>query len=140
MHAVLSHFSCVQLFVTQWTVTHQASLSMGFSRQEYWNRLPCPPSGDLPDPGIEPVSLRSPVLTDGLRLTLQNTIDRAAYTTKVCFLIVLETRSPRSGCQHGPVLARALFLLADGCLLTVPSYGEGGEREQALWDLFLQGH
>ena len=42
-----------------WTVAHQAPLSMGFSRQEYWSGLPCPPPGDLPDPGIEP---RSPAL------------------------------------------------------------------------------
>ena len=54
--------SCVQLFVTPWTVAHQASLSMGFSRQEYWSELPFPPPGDLLDPGIEPASLRSPVL------------------------------------------------------------------------------
>ena len=39
-----------------WTITHQASLSMEFSRQEYWSGLPCPPPGDLPDPGIEPGS------------------------------------------------------------------------------------
>ena len=39
-----------------WTVTHWAPLSMGFSRQEYWSGLPFPPSGDLPDPGIEPGS------------------------------------------------------------------------------------
>ena len=37
-------------------VAHQAPLSMGFSRQEYWSGLPCPPPGDLPDPGIEPAS------------------------------------------------------------------------------------
>ena len=54
--------SCVQLFVTPWIVAHQAPLSMRFSRQEYWSRLPCPPSGDHPDPGIEPVSLGSPTL------------------------------------------------------------------------------
>ena len=54
---MLNRFSCVQLFGTLWTVAHQASLSMGFSRQEYWSGLPCPPPGDLPDPGIEPVSL-----------------------------------------------------------------------------------
>ena len=59
---VLSHFSCVQLCVTLWTVAHQAPLSMGFSRQEYWNGLPCPPPGDLPDPVIEPASLMSPAL------------------------------------------------------------------------------
>ena len=45
--------SCVQLFSLLWAVTHQAPLSMGFSRQEYWSRLPCPPPGDLPGPGIE---------------------------------------------------------------------------------------
>ena len=42
--------------VTLWTVTHQAPLSTGFSRQEYWSGLTCPPSGDLPDPGIESLS------------------------------------------------------------------------------------
>ena len=52
---VLSHFSRVQLFVTSWIVTHQAPLSMGFSRQEYWGGLPCSPPGDLPDPGIKPM-------------------------------------------------------------------------------------
>ena len=61
---VLSRFSHVQLFATLWTVAHQASLSMGFSRQEYWSGLPCPPPGDLPDPGIETslMSLAFPVL------------------------------------------------------------------------------
>ena len=54
--------SCVQLFVTPWIVAHQTLLSMGFSRQEYWSGLPCSPPGDLPDPGIEPVSLGSPTL------------------------------------------------------------------------------
>ena len=43
-------------FVTPWTVTCQAPLSMGFSRQEYWSGLSFPSPGDLPDPGIEPVS------------------------------------------------------------------------------------
>ena len=38
--------------VTLWTVTHQAPLSMGFSRQEYWSGLPCPPPGDIPNPGM----------------------------------------------------------------------------------------
>ena len=49
----LSH---VQLFATLWTVAYQASLSMGFSRQEYWSGLPFPFPGDLPDSGIEPGS------------------------------------------------------------------------------------
>ena len=60
IHTVLcvSH-SAVSDFVTPWTVAHQAPLSLGFSRQEYWSGLPRPPPGDLPSPGIEP---RSPAL------------------------------------------------------------------------------
>ena len=51
-----------QTFCVLWIVARQAPLSMGLSRQEYWSGLPCPPSGDLPNPGIEPVSLMSPAL------------------------------------------------------------------------------
>ena len=58
--------SCVQLFVSPWTVAHQSPLFMEFSRQEYWNRLPFPSPGDLLDPGIEP---RSSALTGGLFTT-----------------------------------------------------------------------
>ena len=57
---VLSHFSHVQLFATPWTVACQAPLSMGFSGQEYWSGLPCPPPGNLPNPEIIPTSLNSP--------------------------------------------------------------------------------
>ena len=60
---VLSHFSCVQLFATQWTVGHHAPLSMRFSRQEYWSWLPCPPAGNLPHPGIFPTCLYTCVIT-----------------------------------------------------------------------------
>ena len=56
----------VQLFANQWTVAPQAPLSMGFSRQEYWSRLPFPPPGDFPDLGIKPISLVSPALAGGL--------------------------------------------------------------------------
>ena len=55
--------NCVQLFAPPWTVACQDLLSMEFSRQEYWSRLPLPSPGDLPDPGIEPTSLVSPALT-----------------------------------------------------------------------------
>ena len=54
---VLSHFN-----ETLWTVAHQAPLCMGFSRQEYWSGLPCPPPGDLPNPGIQLVFLMSPAM------------------------------------------------------------------------------
>ena len=52
----MKSLSRVQLFATPWTVAYEASLSMGFSRQEYWSGLPFPSPGDLPDPGIEPGS------------------------------------------------------------------------------------
>ena len=55
--------SRVQVFATLWTVAHQAPLSMGFSRQQYWSGLPFPSPGDLPNPGIE---LRSPLHADAL--------------------------------------------------------------------------
>jgi len=58
--------SSVQLFVTPWTVAHQAPLSMKFSRQEYWRGLSFPPPGDLPDPEIKPASLASPALAGRL--------------------------------------------------------------------------
>ena len=63
---MLSH---VHLFVTQWTVAHQAPLSMGFSRQ-YWSGLPFPPPGDLPDPGMEPMPPASPALVGKFLTTL----------------------------------------------------------------------
>ena len=53
---VLSHFSCVGLFVTLWTAACQAPPSMGFCRQEYRSGLPCPPPGNLLDPEMEPIS------------------------------------------------------------------------------------
>ena len=64
--------SCMTLFSTPWTVAHQAPPSMGFSWQEYWSELPFPPPGDLPDSGIEPVSLVFPALqADSLPLSHQ---------------------------------------------------------------------
>ena len=56
---MLNCFSCVQLFATLWTVAHQAPLSVGFSRREYWSGFPCPSPGDLLNSGIESGSLKS---------------------------------------------------------------------------------
>ena len=61
--------SCVCLSVTPWTATRQAPLSMEFSRQEYWSGLPCPPSGDLPDPRVQPEFLLSSALAGGFFTT-----------------------------------------------------------------------
>ena len=62
---VLSH---VTLFVTPWTVARQPPLSMGLSRQDYWNGLPCPPPEDLSNPGIKPITFMSPALRGVLPL------------------------------------------------------------------------
>ena len=69
-----SLFSHVWLFATLWTVAFQAPLSRGFSRQEYWSALPCPP------PGIEPMSLTSPALADTF-FTTSNTGKPTLYVT-----------------------------------------------------------
>ena len=69
---LLVRFSHFQLYVTPWTVAHQAPLSMGFPRQEYWSGLPCPSPGDLPDPRMEPLSPGAPAMqADSLPLSHQ---------------------------------------------------------------------
>ena len=68
VHACVCVLSC-DSFMAPWTGARQAPLSMGFSTQEYWSGLPFPPPGDLPDPGIEPVSLMSPALGGGFFAT-----------------------------------------------------------------------
>ena len=71
--------SCIHLFVTLQTAAHQAALSGRFSRQEHWSGLPFPPPGDLPDPGIEPVS---PALqVDSLPLSHQGSIKMCIFPT-----------------------------------------------------------
>ena len=75
---VLRLISHVQLFVTQWNAARQAPLSVEFSRQEYWSGSSCPPPGDLPDPGMEPVSLISPALA-GRFLTTNATWEYFVY-------------------------------------------------------------
>ena len=78
---VLSHFSCDHCCVTLWTLACQAPLSVGFSRQEYWSGLPCPLPGDLPDPGIEPVSLTLlPWQVDSLPLSHQGSLALTIWT------------------------------------------------------------
>ena len=72
-----SYVSCIRLCVTLWTVAHQIPLSMGFSKQKYWSELPCPPPGDLLDPGIKPASLRSSALA-GRFLTTRATWESPA--------------------------------------------------------------
>ena len=82
---MLSHFSPIWLFANLWIIVQQAPLSMGFSRQEYWSRLPCPPPGDLPDPGIEPISLVCPTLA-GRFFTTRVTWEAPKWRENPCLL------------------------------------------------------
>ena len=83
---VLSHFSYVRLFVTLWTIAHQASQSMEFSRQDYWSGLPCPPSGDFLDLGIKLVPLGSSVLADGFFNTRVSWEALSIYTQEYIYI------------------------------------------------------
>ena len=77
-------------FVTLWTKTHQAPLSMGFSRQEYWSGLPFPPPGNLPDPAINPGALVSQ--ENSLLLSLQGSQFRKS--SKYSFRLVSQFSPP----------------------------------------------
>ena len=85
---VLSHFSCIRLFVILWTITHQAFLSMGFYRQEQRNGLPCPPPGDLSHPGIKLMSLIFPAL-EGRFFTTSVTWEARNNWKFICKIICL---------------------------------------------------
>ena len=82
---LLVRFSHVQLYVTPWTVAHQAPLPMELYKQEYWSRLPFPTSGGLPNPGIKPESPVAPAMqADSLPLShrgspIQNTRGSISY-------------------------------------------------------------
>ena len=78
---MISHFCYVQLFVTLWIVDHQAPLSTGLSRQEYWSGWPFTSPGDLLDPAVEPASLVSPTLADVFFTTSASW--EAAFSTTV---------------------------------------------------------
>ncbi|CAI9157934.1 unnamed protein product [Rangifer tarandus platyrhynchus] len=84
MHVCVCVLNRVQLFVTPWTVAHQAPLFMEFSRQEYWSGLPFPPSGDLPDPGTKRQSLASLALTDGSLTTAPPGKPRNCVVSLIC--------------------------------------------------------
>ena len=73
--------SVVSDSATIWTAAHQAPVSMGFSWQEYWSGLLCPSPGNLPNPGIEPISLMSPALAGGFFTT------RATWASQVAISI-----------------------------------------------------
>ena len=82
---VLSCFS--RVFGTLWTVARQAPLSMGFSRQEYWSGLLCPPPEDLPHPGMEPTSPASPALAGGFFPTSTTWEAQSLYNLQLSYKI-----------------------------------------------------
>ena len=91
----LSHFSRVGLFAIPWTVARQAPLSLGFSRQEYWSRLSCPPPRDLLDPGrLKPTSLMSPALTGSFFAT--------STTQEAPNQGILQNQNCQLSCVQGP--------------------------------------
>ena len=104
--------SHIWLFVTPWTVTHQTPLSMGFSRQEYWSGLPCPPPRGLPNLGIKPVSLRSPALA-GVFFTSSTTWK--ALEMAYMSLCALGTQALASSCTVSSTGVPSTCAL--GCLL-----------------------
>ena len=87
--------SRVPLFATPWTAGCKTPLSMGFSRQEYWNGLPCPPPGGLPHPGIEPASLTSPARAGGV-FTTSTTWEAHRYESRSVVSDSLRPQGPYS--------------------------------------------
>ena len=90
----LSH---VQLFVTPWTVAHQAPLSMEFSRQEYWSGLPFSPPGDLPNPGIFSTQGPNPCLLHFYRWILYHCTTQVFFTFCIFLLAIVDLHITESG-------------------------------------------
>ena len=97
--------SCLTLH-DPWTIAHQAPLSMGFSRQEYWSGLPFPPPGDLPNPGIELTSLVSPASAGRFFTTMPPYVCMYKYVYMTCthcyFYLLLAALAFTAAC--GPPL------------------------------------
>ena len=105
VHAcVCNHFSHVQLFGILWSVACQAPLSMGFSSQEYWSGLPCPPPGDLPHPAIKHTSPLSLALqADSLLLSHQGSSDTHACTCAKLLQVMSDSATLWTVASQAPV-------------------------------------
>ena len=132
MCCLLSHFSCVWLFETLWTLAHQAPLAMGFSRQEYHSGLPCPPPGDLPDTGIEPATLTSPALAGEFFVT------GSCWEALKCNYVFFMTSSPlliplvhRTPCRSS--------MIPKPCAVTSHSAGTPGSTRRKRQAMSVQG-
>ena len=130
----LSH---VRLFVTPWIVAHQTPLSMGFSRQEYWSGLPCPPPGDLPNPGIRPVSLMPPALADGFFTTSATWEAQGICTGHLSLSTQMRAESESSWFPGWPVLSWSWWP-AQGAWAEGPSSSTGYHMFLPHFDFQLQ--
>ena len=105
MHNTVNQLCMLNCFshviATLWTVTRQAPLSVGFSRQEYWSGMPCPPPGDLPDPGIKPESLTSPTLAGGFFTTSTTWEALIGYVAVLCRSVMSNSLPPHSYSPSG---------------------------------------
>ena len=121
--------SRVQLFVTPWTVTLQAPLSMGFSRQQYWSGLPFPTPGGLPDSGTEPTSPVSSALASGLFTTAPPRKPLKGVCVCVCDFYFEYTHTPMyMGFPHGSVIKKLPANAGD----TVRSLGQEDPVEKEM--------
>ena len=84
---MLNCFSRIRLCTVLWTVAYQAPLSMGFSRQEYWSGLACPPPRAVPNPGIELASLTSPALACGFFTPSTTMLNSIWWLRQICYLM-----------------------------------------------------
>ena len=136
MHAyVLSHFSHVRLFVTPWIVTHQAPISMRFSRHEYWRGLPCPPPEYLPNLVFEPMSFMSPALasrffTTSITWKAHKTQISCEKCVSICFqyeyLHLVNISMEKAMATHASTLAwKILWMEEPGRLQSMGSLGVG---------------
>ena len=112
-----------QTLATPWIIAHQALLCMGFSRQEYQSGLPCPPPGNLPNPGIEPMSLASPALAGGF-FTIWTTREALLVPYLWTFppqmsTLPLPVVSPSQACHHFSTFHSCVFLLICVHLLSI---------------------
>ena len=123
---MLNQVSHIRLFAIPWTVGQQASLTMGFSRQEYWSGLPCPPPGELPNPGIEP---RSPTLQAD---SLPSEPPGKPQNTGVGILSLLQGNFPTQESNW-------VFLHCRQILSRLSCQGSSGRREWQLTPVFLPG-
>ena len=132
-------------FATLWTVVHQVPLSMGFSRQEHWSGLPCPPPGHLPNPGMDPHLLTSPALAGGLFTTsaaweacwMGFTVFRLVWPSSLPYwlqnMVIAPKRNPLpvsspASLLQPPASTRPLPVSLDLSLLDIP-------HERDLWCL-----